>query len=106
VSVRVLRHPVVRSHAAHVAPVVVTGAATFRRRPPFSAAALKPRIDSGGHLGPQTNLDGEQRIDFQTTHLPTLLIQLREVRRGDRTNAYRSSSSVKRSPDDSLNRSV
>jgi hypothetical protein len=44
----------------------------------LQAAALKPRIDPGGHLGPQIDLDGEQRVNFQTAQLPPLFIQLRE----------------------------
>jgi hypothetical protein len=44
----------------------------------LQAAALKPRIDPGGHFGPQTNLYGEQRVDFQAAQLPPLFIQLRE----------------------------
>jgi hypothetical protein len=44
----------------------------------LQAAALKPRIDPGGHLGPQTDLYREQRVDFQAAQLPPLFIQLRE----------------------------
>jgi len=44
----------------------------------LQAAALKPRINPGGHLRPQTDLYGEQRVHFEPAQLPTLFTQLRE----------------------------
>jgi len=44
----------------------------------LQAAALKPRINPGGRLGPQTDFYGEQRIDLEAAQVPTLFIQLRE----------------------------
>jgi len=41
----------------------------------LQAAALKPRINPCGHLGPQTDLDREQRVDFEAAQLPTLFMQ-------------------------------
>ena len=44
----------------------------------LQAAALKPRINPGGNLRPQTDLNGEQRVDFEAAQLPTLFMQLHE----------------------------
>jgi hypothetical protein len=72
----------------------------------LQAAALKPRINPGGHLGPQIELYGEQRVDFKATQLPTLLIQLRE-RSPRKVNELVPQLLVRQeAPDDPFNRSM
>jgi len=44
----------------------------------LQAAALKPRIDPCGHLGPQTGIDREQRVNLEAAQLPTLFVQIHE----------------------------
>ena len=44
----------------------------------LQAAALKPRIDPGGHVRLQTHVYCEQRVDFEAAQFPTLLVQLHE----------------------------
>jgi hypothetical protein len=44
----------------------------------LQGAALKPRINPGGRFRPQTDVYGEQRVDFEAAQLPTLFTQLCE----------------------------
>jgi hypothetical protein len=72
----------------------------------LQAAALKPRINSGGDLNPQTHLCGEQRVDFDTAQLPSLFMQLRE-RSLRRPNELVSQFLIRQEPaDGSFNRSL
>ena len=72
----------------------------------LQAAALKPRINPGGHLRPKTDLYGEQRLDFETAQLPTLFTQVRE-RPPRRPNELVPQLLIRQeAADDSLNRSM
>jgi hypothetical protein len=72
----------------------------------FQAAALKPRINPRGHLGPQTELDPEQRVNFKAAQLPTLIAQLSE-RSPRRGHEFLAQFPFRQEPaDDSFNRSM
>ena len=65
----------VRGRVQRTGLAIVSSCFTVLR---LQAAALKPRINPGGDLRPQTDLYREQRVDFEVAQLPTLLTQLRE----------------------------
>jgi len=69
-------------------------------------AALKPRIDPDGHLGPQTDLCGEQRVDFETAQLPTLFAQFCERSPGSANEVLPQFLIRQQTADHSFNRSM
>ncbi len=72
----------------------------------LQAAALEPRINPCRHLGPQTDLYSEQRVDFEAAQLPTLFVQLRE-RSPRRSNELVPQLLIRQeAADDSFNRSL
>jgi len=72
----------------------------------LQAAALKPRINPGGHFRPQTDRCREQCVNFKAAQLPTLFMQPQE-RSPWRPNELVPKLLIRQeSADDSFNRSL
>src|SRR4051812_46995645 len=72
----------------------------------LQAAALEPRINPAGDLGPQAELGSEQRVDFEAAQLPPLFIEHHERSFRKATELVPQFLIRQETADDSFNRSL